>query len=225
MVNANYGPAYDLGQRLSNIEKQLAQLQTRDVLINASITQGGLTVEGDGSIMVNGTGSIDVSGGGSVDVTGGGSVNVSGTGRVFVDGLELSAVSPAAANAFASGYSVPTSYTTVASASVPVPAGYGTAQVLGISYANFANGASTYQIGALKTQLVASSTASTQTGYGVDVYLNQGQVGSGATAFAYVFTGLSGGTITCNTQVTCGSALPANGYNWANAIVQVSFLA
>lgn len=62
MANANLGPDYDLAKRLSKIEHDIAALNNRDVLQNASIGIGGLTVTG-----------------GSINITGGGQLNVSGT--------------------------------------------------------------------------------------------------------------------------------------------------
>lgn len=62
MALPNLGPNYDLPKRLQLLEQQVQALSTRDVLQNAAIGIGGLTVTG-----------------GSIDITGGGSLTVSGT--------------------------------------------------------------------------------------------------------------------------------------------------
>jgi len=59
MVGANLGPDYDLAKRISDLEILVRGLSTRDVLQNASIGAGGITVNG-GSIIVTGTGSIQL---------------------------------------------------------------------------------------------------------------------------------------------------------------------
>lgn len=115
MATANLGPDYDLGQRLSSLEKQVASLQTRDWLQNASIGAGGLVVNG------------------------GGSINVEGTGAVYVDGLKLSALSPGSVGGSASNFPVTTTSTVVYSATVTVPPGYTTALVMSVCQADIWN--------------------------------------------------------------------------------------
>ncbi|UFU14643.1 hypothetical protein LQK89_02775 [Curtobacterium sp. C1] len=69
MASTNLGPDHNLAKRLSNLEDAVQRLQNADVLQNASIGAGGLTVNG---------GSITITGGGSLNVTGGGQMNISG---------------------------------------------------------------------------------------------------------------------------------------------------
>lgn len=59
MVGANLSPKHDLGKRLKKLDDQRNQLNTRDILQNASIGAGGITVYG-GSIRVIGGGSISL---------------------------------------------------------------------------------------------------------------------------------------------------------------------
>jgi hypothetical protein len=70
MAGANLGPDHDLAKRLTLLEDQVQGLSTRDVLKNAQIGSGGLTVTG-GSIHVTGGGSIVVDGGGSMTLPAG----------------------------------------------------------------------------------------------------------------------------------------------------------
>ena len=60
MAGINLGPTHDLAIRIQKLEKQVRDLSTRDVLRNASIGAGGITVNG-GSIIVTGSGSIQLS--------------------------------------------------------------------------------------------------------------------------------------------------------------------
>lgn len=71
----NLGPDHDLAIRLSTMESNIAALQTRDVLQNASIGAGGLTVNG-GAIIITGAGSLAITGTGSFTTNG----NISTTG-------------------------------------------------------------------------------------------------------------------------------------------------
>lgn len=68
------GPNYSLAIRLANLERSVASLAKRDVLQNASISSGGLTIMNGGSLLVDGdatfngtvtlpTGSLDTPGG------------------------------------------------------------------------------------------------------------------------------------------------------------------
>ncbi len=68
MVQTILGPDHDLAKRLSKMERDIANLNTRDVLQNASIGIGGLTVNG---------GSINITNGGSLIVTGTGTIQLS----------------------------------------------------------------------------------------------------------------------------------------------------
>ena len=68
----NFGPDHDLGLRLTKIEEDIKALSTRDVLQNASIGVGGLTVSGSGGINVTGGGSITITGTGILNVAAGG---------------------------------------------------------------------------------------------------------------------------------------------------------
>lgn len=65
MVQTILGPDHDLAKRLSKMERDIAALNTRDVLQNASIGRGGLTVNG-----------------GTINITNGGSLIVTGTGTI-----------------------------------------------------------------------------------------------------------------------------------------------
>lgn len=58
MVSAQGGPNDALALQLSNLSGRVAALERRDVLQNASIGAGGLTVSGGGSIRVVGGGTI-----------------------------------------------------------------------------------------------------------------------------------------------------------------------
>jgi hypothetical protein len=70
MVGINLGPKHDLATRLSKADRAVRQLGTRDILQNASIGAGGLTVENGGSIEIMDGGSLTLIGGGSVTVNG-----------------------------------------------------------------------------------------------------------------------------------------------------------
>jgi hypothetical protein len=74
-MGADLGPSYELAKRLSTLEDLVRNLSTRDVLQNASIGAGGITVTNGGSIVITGTGSIVVSGG----LTSGGTVTATTT--------------------------------------------------------------------------------------------------------------------------------------------------
>lgn len=67
MAGINLGPDHDLAIRLSDIESRLLALETQDILQNASIGKGGITVNG---------GTINVTSGGSIIVTGSGSIQL-----------------------------------------------------------------------------------------------------------------------------------------------------
>ena len=68
----NFGPDHDLALRISKLEDDVRALSTRDVLQNASIGVGGLTVTGTGGINVTGGGNITISGTGVLNVAAGG---------------------------------------------------------------------------------------------------------------------------------------------------------
>lgn len=100
MGRASLGPDYDLGQRISDLERAVRGLSTRDVLQNASIGAGGLTIKNGGSLTVDGdaifngsltvpAGSLNTGGnlsaGGSVTAgtsLNGASLSVSGSGSI-----------------------------------------------------------------------------------------------------------------------------------------------
>lgn len=86
MAGTNLGPDMDLAKRLSDMERAIMDLQTRDVLQNASIGENGLLVYGGGSITVQDGGSIIVLGGGSISLPSGtlsaGGLSISGNGSV-----------------------------------------------------------------------------------------------------------------------------------------------
>lgn len=70
MVGINPHPGQDFAKRISSLESAVASLGTRDVLQNAAIGSGGITVDGGqilitdgGSILVQGTGFISLSAG------------------------------------------------------------------------------------------------------------------------------------------------------------------
>ena len=68
----NFGPDHDLAIRITRLEDDVRALSTRDILQNASIGLGGLTVNGTGGINVTGGGSITISGTGILNVSAGG---------------------------------------------------------------------------------------------------------------------------------------------------------
>jgi len=74
-MQPNLGPDHDLALRLTTLESNVAALQTRDVLQNASIGVGGLTVNG-GTITITGGGSLVIQGTGTFTTNG----NISTTG-------------------------------------------------------------------------------------------------------------------------------------------------
>lgn len=65
MVQADFGPGIDLPKRLKKLEDAVQALSTRDILQNASIGNGGITVNG-GQIHVTNGGSIVVDGSGTI---------------------------------------------------------------------------------------------------------------------------------------------------------------
>lgn len=87
MVGANLGPDYDLARRLTKLEEDVHNLNTRDVLKNASIGSGGITVTG-GLLHVTGTGGILVDGGGSISVPSG---SLSTAGSITAGGVIVGA--------------------------------------------------------------------------------------------------------------------------------------
>jgi hypothetical protein len=60
MAGADLGPKFSLAKRLSDLESDVRELSTRDVLQNASIGAGGLLIYGGGSLTISGGGSISV---------------------------------------------------------------------------------------------------------------------------------------------------------------------
>jgi hypothetical protein len=70
MVQADFGPGVDFPKRIRNLEDSVRALATRDVLQNASIGAGGITVNG-GEIHVTNGGSIVVDGSGTITLPGG----------------------------------------------------------------------------------------------------------------------------------------------------------
>lgn len=107
-------PKHDLAKRLTALEQQVAQLATRDVLQNASIGAGGLTVNS----------------GGSIRVLGGGSISVADGGEVTVDGVKLSGVTAASASTSTDSYALSTTPTELVRMTFTVPAGYTQASIL-----------------------------------------------------------------------------------------------
>ena len=66
------GPTHDFAMQLRDLKDAVAALSTRDILQNASIGAGGLTVNGTGGITITGGGSLIVSGSGTLNVASGG---------------------------------------------------------------------------------------------------------------------------------------------------------
>lgn len=92
MPAVQHGVDIDFAKMLTQLRRDVDALSTRDVLTNASIGAGGITVMDGGSIVVQGTGTIDLSSGtltaavinvGTLNVSGsmgvGGSVTSAGT--------------------------------------------------------------------------------------------------------------------------------------------------
>ena len=102
------GHGEDLGARLAELERRVQGLLTQDVLQNASIGAGGLTVNGAGGITV----------------TGGGVINV--------NGALLSAVTPLFnVSGLHQGFAIPTNAgaTPQATCTLTTPAGYSKVQI------------------------------------------------------------------------------------------------
>lgn len=213
-------PLAELGQQdsllriLNDLQTRVRNLETRDVLQNSAIMQGGLTIAGNGSIMVNGTGSVDVTGGGSVVVSGGGSIDVNGTGAMYVNGLRLSAVSPAQISAFASNFAVTTSLAPVVSTTLTVPAGFTTALIFTVGAAEIANGASGYIVVQSSVQISPSSGSLAGHSPALDMQVAVGATETLTMPADALVTGLvSGSTITIYGKVQSSTALAVNAYN------------
>lgn len=67
---SEFGPGTDLAKRLRKLEDNVSNLSTRDVLQNASIDAGGITVDGGEIHVING-GSIVVDGSGTITLPSG----------------------------------------------------------------------------------------------------------------------------------------------------------
>lgn len=94
----------DLGARLAELERKLQYMSTQDMLQNASIGAGGLTVEGAGGITVTGGGVIVVNGATLSAVTPG--YNLSGLHQGFAIGTNATATPQATCTLTApTGYS------------------------------------------------------------------------------------------------------------------------
>lgn len=93
MAVASLGPEYDLAKRISDLESIVRGLQTRDVLQNASIGAGGLTILNGGSLTVDGdatfNGSLTVPSG-SLNTGGNLSAGGSVTAGTSLNGASLS---------------------------------------------------------------------------------------------------------------------------------------
>lgn len=103
------GHGNDLAARITDLERKVQGLLTQDLLQNASIGSGGLTVEGAGGI------------------------TVTGGGVIVVDGATLSAVRPTYnLTGLHSGFAVPTNAaaTPQATSTLTTPAGYTRVQFL-----------------------------------------------------------------------------------------------
>jgi hypothetical protein len=72
MAGINLNPEHNFAARFLALEATVKDLATRDLLQNASVGQGGLTVNGGGSIVITGGGSLTVSGSGTLNVASGG---------------------------------------------------------------------------------------------------------------------------------------------------------
>jgi hypothetical protein len=66
------GHTHDLATRIEALESKIEGLATQDLLQNASIGAGGLTVEGAGGVTVTGGGSLTITGTGTLNVASGG---------------------------------------------------------------------------------------------------------------------------------------------------------
>lgn len=120
------GPDYALAKMLSSMEARITGLENRDVLRNAAITAGGLTISGDGSLKIE------------------------GTGAAYVNGLKLSSVVPGSVGGSTGNWAIPSTSTPVCTLTVTVPDGYGTALVMCVCQINAFNlsGGNTYIFGA-----------------------------------------------------------------------------
>ena len=199
MAGINLGPDHALAIRLQQMEDAIKELSTRDVLQNASIGQGGLTV--------NGTGSINVTGGGSINVTGGGTVNV--------NGLPLSSLVPASEGASQSNFAIGTTAAVVCSTTVTVPAGYGTALIMSVNQADVYNstGGATYVYASVGINGTPGAESDGSAPAGAAVTLTPAAIRS------LDVSGLTSFTIDC--RVHAGVAIAASAGNTAtvNAIV------
>ncbi|HEY5224953.1 MAG TPA: hypothetical protein VIJ18_18135 [Microbacteriaceae bacterium] len=219
MVQTILGPDHELAKRLTKMERDIANLNTRDVLQNASITQGGLTV----------------SGGGSITVDDGGNIVVNVPGKVTVGGIQLSGVTARTSYANSpGGNGVTTTFTTLASCQVVVPAGYTQAIVTAIAAAQAWCDAPGIDYFSVEAATVVSSTGQTGSTWTAGV-MSQGSSGTtyGATVYPQIsvmsarsFAGLNGGTITATVSVkSLNYAWSANASSGGTVQMTVIFIA
>lgn len=207
MAGASLGPDYDLAQRISSLEKQVASLQTRDWLANASIDQGGLDVN---------DGAINVKSGQAINILNGGSLNVEGGGAAYVGGLKLSALQPLAVQNWTQGFAVGTSASTVLTATITVPTGFTTAILFVNGQVEFANNnaGTVYAQGGLDMQW--SSGTPTYNAPMMNIPVTGSGTNSLTCSLAGTVTGMSssaGQTLTILGNVASGTAISANSYN------------
>lgn len=223
------GPDYALAQRITTLEKQLRALATGNPLENAQIGRGGILVNGSGGITLEGGGSMTVRNGGNVVVADSGSVEVAGSGQVTVDGLTLSAVRVGTDTKVATDFPLTTTPTTLATASVAVPAGFTQAVIM----SDAAAGA--FLSGSASDYLYLTGNINVFGTWGAAAVLCQGNAGTAPAAgtaypsqsYSYhgLATGLHGGTITATVAVsTQANAWPAQTSNEAYINLTAFFL-
>lgn len=185
----------DLGARLADLERKVQWLSTQDLLQNASIGAGGLTVEGAGGI------------------------TVTGGGVVVVNGATLSAVTPFYnLSGLQSGFAVATntSATPQATCTLTAPTGYSRVQIL--TFVTSAGLNSTGSSDYIKNSVLVNGTLTSITN-------STATVAAGATASVLdtsirVVTGLNpGDTITVQSAPYTGSGWAASASNSTSLIV------
>lgn len=149
-------------------------------------------------------------GAGGILVNDGGRVDIDGGGAAYVNGLKLSAVQAATAAANSSGsFGVNTTFTTIATAALNVPAGYSTAVVFATCQAEATCDQATGDYFYAQCMVTASSTNYASWNYtgGVPAQSNTGtlygfmQYPQTYTNMSHTFTGLNGGTLTAVCQI------------------------
>lgn len=218
-------------RRIKDLERTVQQFAAANPLGAAGIraVDGGIVVEGsetvNGPLSINGatdiTGTMDVTG--SADFTG--NVRIGGTlelpnGIINNDAL-ASPIFTAAGYGDSYEFAVPTGETTVASATIPVPAGYTKATVTGIGAIYLYNSATTGNFGYGRVYVDWPSGPSN---FGAKIPFALGPNGGSGNSSPNRLvekSGLSGGNITVRLVADSDSGVPAHAANQAtiNALV------